>query len=1379
MTLLETLASYVPQLIVQHLQTHPGGLSEPFSETHQGATLFADISGFTPLTERLAQSGPDGAERLANILNDYFGTLINLIYEYGGDIVKFAGDALLAVWPETLHNKPLSELTALAVQCALQTQSALRDYKNDNQLRLALRIGVGVGDILNVHLGGKYNRWEFFLTGSGILSASEAEKTAQPGSVAVSPAAWALIQDQFMGTPLENGVHEVHSPRHSISPSPLPPPTLTPALEPGMRAHIPGAILSRLSAGQSSWLAEMRRVTILFVHLPDLSSNTSLAQGQQIMQNLQEVIYYYEGSINKLNVDEKGVTLLAVLGLPPLSHEDDAVRGVQTALDLKARLDEMGLHNSLGVTTGLVFCGSVGSALRREYTIMGDVVNLAARLMMSSDTILCDTATYEATRHIMRFETLPEIMVKGKTEPIPIFRPKRGQKKFTFTQPESELVGRYSERAILAGQLQAFLRGNEHSLIVLKGEAGIGKSRLLVDLMVQANKLGIYTLFGYGDAIEKVKPYHGWRPVFRKLLFMEGTTDSQIRRTPFPAEMFKDPQFSTIVPLLNDILPLDLPMNEFVQQMSGEVRAENTRKLLVHLLQNHAQHERTLLILDDAHWLDSASWAVLASVLQNVRPLLVVLATRPIPAPSPIEFRQMKQDPDTIVIPLESLPLDEIVGLVAQSLGVNTLPDALKDLIQEKAQGNPFFSQELAYSLRDSGILQIVNGHCFLAPEVVLSSLNLPTTVQGAIISRVDRLGAPEQFTLKVASVIGRIFAYKTLHHVHPIDEDKPNLREYLEKLETLDITPLDTPDPDLAYIFKHNLTQEVVYNLLPFSRRQELHRKIAVWFENAFGDELTAYTPLLAHHWSRAGDPQKALQYLEKAGAQALAQYANQEAVNFFNLCLETCEKYRTDKGAAESLNLNTLRRARWKRQLGEAYLRLGQLANGEKHLREALELLGRPLPQAESQFVFGLIGQVGQQFLGSLFRPKTVLNAVERERLLETARVNKLMAEIFFFNQKTTAMIYTNLSTINKTELAGLSPDLAEAYGTMGVAAGLIPLHKVAQGYLANSQRVAHDLDHLPSKAYATMVESVYRMGIAEWERVRGLLENAIDMYRRLGDSSRLGSTLILMADFHYLRGSYREALSLSQEVYQLGRRSGSPQQKAWGLGSQAEVSVRQGYAAHAQDAVKWIEEALILLAKNPDLTEETRNHGTLAIALLRQGAYQGAYEAAIRAGQLIMKARTPTLFSVFEGYAAPPAVFLRLWQLGPEFPPTPDALTFSLQDCQREAKRALKDLRQYARLFPIGQPRAALCQGIYAWLTGHPEKAFRHWEQGLETAKRLGLPWEEGRLHYEMGLRLPRAADRQNHLRAAEQIFTQIEAAFDQKRVRQALDVGSSPG
>lgn len=158
----------------------------------------------------------------------------------------------------------------------------------------------------------------------------------------------------------------------------------SPELETALRAYIPGAILARLAAGQSGWLAELRRVTILFINLPDLTYTTPLEQSQAAMQALQTALYRYEGSVNKINVDDKGATLVAALGLPPLTHEDDPMRGVQTALGMHTALQKLGWRCAIGITTGRAFCGSVGNATRREYTMMGDRVNLAARLMQAA-----------------------------------------------------------------------------------------------------------------------------------------------------------------------------------------------------------------------------------------------------------------------------------------------------------------------------------------------------------------------------------------------------------------------------------------------------------------------------------------------------------------------------------------------------------------------------------------------------------------------------------------------------------------------------------------------------------------------------------------------------------------------------------------------------------------------------------------------------------------------------------------------------------------------------------------------------------------------------------------------------------------------------------
>jgi len=856
--LLESIASYVPALSVRRFAAHPVALTQPEQERFQAAVLFADISGFTALAERLAQRGPAGAEELTRLLNSYFGRLIDLVNAHGGEIVKFAGDALLAWWavdkdeggsgttddgrrtteeepPSTVHRPPsaLSEVTQRAAQCGLAVQQALHDYQEAEGVRLSLRVGIGAGEVSTMHLGGVYGRWEFLPTGAPLVQASLAEQQAEPGELVLSPEAWRLGQNQFVGQPLPAGGLRLEAMPSALPlRAAVPPPPLTAEAATALRAYIPGAIFARLTAGQTGWLAELRHVTVLFLNLPDLNSPPELEQAQTIFYALQQALYRYEGSINKLNVDDKGVTLVAALGLPPLAHEDDAARAAQAALAMRAELQKLGLRSAIGIATGRAFCGSVGSEIRREYTMIGDVVNLAARLMQAApEDILCNTATYQEAQARLTFEVLSPISVKGKLEPVAVHRPRGLVKKTTSVRgAQTGIVGRLAERGVLADELQGLMLGGEGGVVVIEGEAGIGKSRLVDELRRQADSLGLTTFSGAGDAIEKSSLYYAWRGVFSQLLDLEILSSPEARRRHILDLLDLEPGLLRLAPLLNEVLPmLDLPDTDFTRGLTAQERADHTRHLLLELLQASVTRSPKVVILEDAHWQDSASWALLLAVSRRVHPLLLVIGTRPLGDAPPEEYAQLLATAGLRRLQLQALPSDETVALAAQRLGCAALPPAIVKLIQEKAQGNPFYSEELVYALRDTGLIRIVDGACELtAAGGDLSSLSLPDTVQGIIISRIDQLAPPQQLALKAASVIGRIFAFRVLRDIHPVEDDKPELANYLDSLSKLEITPQETPEPDLAYIFKHIITQEVAYNLMLFAQRRKLHQAVA-----------------------------------------------------------------------------------------------------------------------------------------------------------------------------------------------------------------------------------------------------------------------------------------------------------------------------------------------------------------------------------------------------------------------------------------------------------------------------------------------------------------------------------------------------------------------
>jgi class 3 adenylate cyclase len=282
-------------------------LDAPGAERFSAAVLFADISGFTPLAERLARRGPGGAEALSGLLNGYFAELMALIAEHGGEVISFAGDGLLAVWPATGENQDLTLATCRAGRCALAVQAALHGYQTLDGLRLWLRIGVGAGQVIGLHVGGVGGRWQLLLSGAPLVQGGLAEQQAARGEVVVSSEAWELAGDACIGQRLPRGGVRLWSAEASMGSRPGSHPTQDFGDE-VLHAYVPEVVRARLAAGQAEWLAELRRVTPLFLNLLDAdpAAADQLEPLQLVMATVQPILQRYEGSLKQVVVDDKG-----------------------------------------------------------------------------------------------------------------------------------------------------------------------------------------------------------------------------------------------------------------------------------------------------------------------------------------------------------------------------------------------------------------------------------------------------------------------------------------------------------------------------------------------------------------------------------------------------------------------------------------------------------------------------------------------------------------------------------------------------------------------------------------------------------------------------------------------------------------------------------------------------------------------------------------------------------------------------------------------------------------------------------------------------------------------------------------------------------------
>ena len=1354
------LESFVPALVARHYGASPEPPGRPETREAPGAVLFADISGFTSLAERLARKGPEGAEELAALLNSYFGRLIDLIAEHGGEVVKFAGDALLAVfWADD----DLTGATCRAGACGLVVQRALAGIAESAGVGLTMRIGIGAGDVVVLFVG-EGDRWECVVAGAPLRQMAAAEHEAATGQVVLAPEAWALVSSACQGVPGAHGCVRLDSIRATEPSRPAAP---LAGHDGSLSPFVPRSIRERLRAGQTEWLSELRRITVLFVNLLDIHPEVPdlLERTQAAFAAAQATIGHFEGSINGLAIDDKGMVILAALGLPPRSHEDDPARGVQAAMALRSALDDRGLACSIGIATGRVFCGVVGSAVRRAYTVIGDPVNLAARLMQrAGGSILCDGTTYGAARAAIRFDALPPIPLKGKSRPVHVYEPRAGARP---SEVGSALVGRASERATLARSIDALVSG-EKSVVLLEGDAGVGKSTLVSELLSVAAARGVDCLTGAADSIEQATPYYAWRPVVARLLELDPveTADRGVRRQHLLRQMTKDPMLERLAPLLRDVVGVDIPDNELTAAMTGEVRAYNTQDLLVHLLRRATltgtgERRPTTVVLEDAHWFDSASWALLRQVCEADAPILMIIASRPMGDAAPPEYARIRDAERTTRIPLAPLTLDETKDLVALRLG-QPVTDEIAGLIHGRAEGNPFFTEELALTLREAGVFRVTDeGVLRLIPEARGTDvLTLPETVQGTILARIDRLDPRQQLMVKVASVIGRRFAYEVLERVYPVEPDRPHLLGKLEELERLEMTTRAAPEPDLAYLYKHETTREVAYSLLLYSQRRQLHRAVAETLEGIGADNLAALFPRLAYHWGRAEDIGKTLFYLEKAGEQALTEGAYKEAAGYFHEALRLHEGGETVAGRDDER-----RRAHWERQLGEAQLGLGNLPESRAALERAVALLGFPVPTSMASLGGTLARAIGRQTLNRLTPSRAIGRApTDKATLREAALAYLRLLETYFFLAGTAETLNASLQALNIAEAAGPSPELARAYALTGWIVSMVPQPALTDLYLGLAAKVASTPEGRAALQPVQFFTGFSRAAAGAWEEGHAALEEAVELADRLGDKRRWIEAVCGLSTVMHYEGQFARRVEMGAGVlYTSARRQGDFQAEAWGLLDQIESLLPLG---EMERAMTLLDALIPFLDKDIGRSEQVWGHGLLALGLLRNGEHVRAHEAAAKAN--VMSSRTPPVaVYTYEGYAGAAEVFLALME------ERPDLGAVSRDEVVRGARAACASLAKYAGVFAIARPRSLLSRGLLAWETGRPLTALRAMRRSLEMAVALRMPYEEGRALYEIGRHLPAgSAERRTHLERAAARFDGLGSTWDLARTRAAL-------
>jgi class 3 adenylate cyclase/tetratricopeptide (TPR) repeat protein len=891
------------------------------------AVLFVDVAGFTGMSESLGRTGRQGTEELTEVLNAWFGRMMEVIEAHRGVVAKFAGDAMTIVFPCAGARR--STAARQALQCALEMQDGMRGFSavetSAGRHALAMTAGAAFGVVLTTTVGDPAIRLEHVTAGDVLARSAEAEHLAERGELVahediVMAAGGVQIARRRGRFSWIEGLVPPGRPRRPAGPR-----TAEVGSVAGLRAFLHPAIAERLATGQAALVNEHRWVVALFAGFAgfDYGDRDAGRRLQEYLRAAIAVVEQHGGHLRQVDVGDKGSKLIAVFGAP-VAHEDDAARALRCAHALRTL---GGVRARIGVNAGMAFCGEVGSRARREYAVIGDAVNVAARLMelASPAQVLVGANLAGGQDHGLALESHRVMTLRGRSEPLVVHtleprsdRPPGAPR----PAPVLRMVGRRRELRRIEALLGRAERGRG-AVLAVTGPAGIGKSRLAAEALALAGRRAMSIATGAAQA-DRMGGYQAWRGVLRSLLGVDG------RRSPAEAARAAEQALARVdpsgqrIPTLAPVLDLPLAPNRFSASLDSEAAAQTARSLVIDVLRAHAQRAPLLLVLEDCHWLDELSRDLLVDVARVAEgmPLLILVLSRSAEAS---EHAAEGRAPPTLSfeqIELAPLPTRETARLVrerGESLGLlsGPPPASFLALVDGRAEGNPFFVSEILALLKDR--------HVDPNDAEALAALDLPDSLQRLLLARIDRLPEREKTVLKVASVVGRRFATIWLADEFPELGDGAELEQRLQGLVAGGLIVPDVEgSAEPGYVFSHAVTRDVAYESMSFAARAGLHERIGAWVERRHADSLDEVVEALAQHYGHSRNRPKQLRYYRLAGDRARATFANGEAIGHYDKLLSL------EPDAA----VTDVRRA-----LGEVRQLIGDWDEAETVLRDALE--------------------------------------------------------------------------------------------------------------------------------------------------------------------------------------------------------------------------------------------------------------------------------------------------------------------------------------------------------------------------------------------------------------------------------------------------------
>ncbi len=1173
----------VPELIVENYR------AGRFSGEFPAVGMFLDLTGFSSMTDTLIQQGQHGAEVLANLMHGVFNPLVENIFNYGGKIVSFAGDGILALFPIEGDEKTTA-LRALSSAWTIQRKLMENPVRQTvyGKFTFSVKIGMTTGTVAWGILRSVDGRnATYYFRGTAVDGSAKAEHSARPGEIMLTENIQTLLRNEIETSPLAS----FHSLNGLAVELPDPTPSVFPPADLEISKHfVPEEIITQSIRG------EFRQIVNLFMSFPDLPAD----QLQECVGIVFELREKYGGLVTRLDFGDKGCNMLVLWGAP-VTYENDIGCALNFVLDLKARVD---FSVTAGVTYYVAHAGYLGSAMCEDYTCYGWGVNLASRFMINAPRgeVWVDERISRRVKNRFDFEYQGAQYFKGFTAEQKVYSISGRKSQELFHQ--GEFVGRELELPRLIDCIQPLWQGKFAGATVVWGDAGIGKSRLVYELNASHvyEKNNVLWALCHTDQILR----HSFNP-FRYWLFryfgIDSSMDDATQKQAFESklndliEQTADPELAGELKRVQTVLGALLDLNwsdSFYEKLDAEGRYNNTLTALIALIKAESLRQPVLLFLEDAQFLDDDSKAFLprlkrALTVRNVEyPVAILISSRHVGAET-----FLTEDLIDHSIELGALSTQALFSLAEIYLGGVPSP-GLVQLLETRSEGNPYFAEQFLIFLQEEKLLEMSDKGWKMIRQLQESSL--PADIRALLVARLDQLTRNVKDVIQTAAVLGREFEVQVLAAMLQSDD---LLIEEIAAAERADIW---TALSQVRYIFTHGLLRDASYAMQMRARRMELHAIAVAALEKVYAEEAEHHYGELAYHAEAAKLTEKALYYLQSAGKVSAAAFHNSQAVDYFTRALGFL--------AADDLTTQydiVVQRA-------DAFMRMG------KHERqlEDLNLLEHWAEQLGDNLRLARVMMMRAMYFHTLGH---YFNAVESAKRTDLYLSGNSLPEVAIQNQSAWA---SSLLRLGKPDEAmqqasiglQIARDLNLRYdqGKILTVMGLIALEQKNPGeahtYLEESLLIARETNSKRLETYALNNLALSESSVkGDYALAADYYEQAYKLAREIGNRHQQGTSLANLGFVAGLQGNLSTAFLHHEHALLVAREIGNAYQEAYTLINLSSIS---GLQNDAERALQYARQADALVRKIHDRSGEAWSRLYMGHAYMLMAKYDEAYHA-----------------------------------------------------------------------------------------------------------------------------------------------------------------------